>query len=135
MGGCNYIHHAIGMVTNMNAASLEQAVIDDEIVGVAMRALRGIEVTEDTMAVEVIGRVGPGGHYLMDAHTMQFMRRELFYPPLADRQTRAMWEAGGKQDSRARAIARVEQLLREHKPSGLPPEVEAAIRAGFNILL
>ena len=135
MGGCNYVHHAIGMVTNMSAVSLEQAVIDDEIVGVAMRVLRGIEVTEDTMAVEAIHRVGPSGHYLMDAHTMQFMRRELFYPPLADRQTRAMWEAGGKQDSRARAIARVEQLLRGHKPPGLPPEVEAAIRTRFNILL
>ncbi len=134
MGGCNYIHHALGMITNMSAASLEQAVIDDEIVGMAMRALRGIEVTEDSLAVEAIHRVGPGGHYLMESHTLQFMRSEFFYPPLADRQNRAMWEAGGKKDTRARAIARVETLLWKHQPPGLLPEVDAAIRARFDIL-
>ncbi len=135
MGGCNYIHHAIGMVTNMNSASLEQAVVDDEIVGMAMRVLRGLEVTEEAMAVEAIHRVGPGGHYLMDAHTVQFMRSEFFYPRVADRQNRAAWEEGGKQDTRARAIERVRNLLQKHKPPGLPSEVDAAIRARFNILL
>ena len=135
MGGCNYIHHAFGMVTNMSAASLEQAVIDDEIVGMAMRVLRGIEVTEDSMAVDAIHRVGPGGHYLMDAHTVQFMRSELFYSPLADRQNRAMWEEAGRKDTRARAIARVERLLQEHQVPGLPSEVDVAVRARFNILL
>jgi trimethylamine--corrinoid protein Co-methyltransferase len=134
MGGCNYIHHAIGMVTNMSAASLEQAVIDDELVGMALRVLRGVEVSDEALAVEAIERVGPGGHYLMDAHTLQFMRSELFHPSLADRQNRAMWEAAGKQDTRARAIARVEKLLQEHEPPGLPPEVEMAIRQRFGTI-
>jgi trimethylamine--corrinoid protein Co-methyltransferase len=131
MGGCHYIHHAFGMVTNMNAASLEQMVIDDEIAGLALRALRGVEVTDEALAVEAIDRVGPGGHYLMDAHTVQFMRRELFHPPLADRQNRTAWEADGKRDARTRAVARVEKLLREHEPLGLPPDVETAIRSRF----
>jgi len=137
MGGCNYIHHAIGMMTNMNATSLEQAVIDDEIVGMAMRLLRGIDVTEETIALEAIQRVTGDRHphYLMDAHTMQFMRSELFHPPQADRQNRAAWEMAGQQDTRTRAISRLEKLLRAHKPPGLPPEKEAAIRARFNILI
>ncbi len=134
MGGCNYIHHAIGMVTNMSAASLEQAVIDDEIVGLAMRVLRGVEVTPESMGVEAIDRVGPGGHYLMDAHTLHFMRSELVQTTLADRQARPAWEAAGKPDSRARAIARAEKLLAEHKVTGLAPEVDAAIRARYKIL-
>ena len=134
LGGCNYIHHAVGMVTNMNATSLEQAAIDDEMVGMAMRALRGVEVTESALAVEAIGRVGPGGHYLMDDHTLQFMRSELFQPQLADRQNRATWEAAGKKDTRARAAVRVEKLLREQEPPGLPPEVERAIRERLHIL-
>jgi len=134
MGGCNYIHHAISMVTNMSAASLEQAVIDDEIVGMVLRALRGIEVTGDSLAVEAIERVGPGGHYLMDDHTLQFMRSELFFPPLADRRHRATWEAAGKPDTRARAMARVEKLLRQHEPQELSPNVDRAIRDRFNIL-
>lgn len=135
MGGCNYIHHAIGMITNMSAASLEQAVIDDEIVGMAMRLLRGIEVSEDTLALAAIRRVGPKGHYLMDAHTLQFMRSELFYPPLADRQNRAMWEASGRQEIRLRAVARAQRLLGDHQAPGLPPEIDEAIRARFDILI
>ena len=134
MGGCNYIHHAIGMVTNMSAVSLEQAVIDDEIAGLVARALGGIEVTEDSLAVEAIHRAGPGGHYLMDAHTVQFMRSEFFYPPLADRQNRAAWEDAGSRDTRVRAAARVEKLLQKHRSPGLPSKVNAAIRDMFNIL-
>jgi trimethylamine--corrinoid protein Co-methyltransferase len=135
MGGGNYIHHAIGMVTNMSSVSLEQAVIDDEIVGAGLRVLRGIEVTEGTMAVDAIDRVGPGGHYLMDAHTLRFMRSGFFYPQVADRQNRAMWEQAGRQDTRARAIVRVEKLLHAHEPPGLPADVDAAIQARFDTLV
>jgi len=134
MGGCNFIHHAISMITNMSVASLEQAVIDDEIVGMVLRVLRGVEVSDASLGVEVINRVGPGGHYLMDDHTLNFMRSELYYPHLADRQNRPAWEAAGKQDARVRAIARVEKLLEEHEPSPLPAETDRAIRDRFNIL-
>jgi trimethylamine--corrinoid protein Co-methyltransferase len=133
LGGCNYIHHAIGMVTNMNAASLEQAVIDDEIVGMAMRVLRGVEVNEAALGRDAIQRVGPGGHYLMDPHTLLFMRSELFYPALADRQNRAAWEEGGRLDTRARAAARVKDLLQKQQSPRLPVSVDALIRAKFNI--
>lgn len=135
MGGCNYIHHAIGMVTNMSAVSLEQAVIDDEIVGMAMRVLRGIDITGEAMALEAIGRVGPSGHYLMDEHTVRHMRREFFYPRVADRQTRAMWEEDGKRDTRARAQERAGALLAEHKGPSWPSDVDAAIRDAFPIHL
>jgi trimethylamine--corrinoid protein Co-methyltransferase len=135
MGGCNYIHHAIGMVTNMSAASLEQAVMDDEVVGMVQRVLRGVEMTDGALAVEAIARVGPGGHYLMDDHTLQFMRSELFHPSLADRQNRASWEAAGKQDARSRARARVEKLLGTHEPMELPAAVDKAIRSRFHSCL
>jgi trimethylamine--corrinoid protein Co-methyltransferase len=134
MGGANYIHHAIGMLTNMSVASLEQAVIDDEIVGMAMRVLRGIELTEESLGTEAIDRVGPGGHYLMDPHTLRHMRSEFFYPPIADRQNRASWEAAGRLDTRARAAARAAKLLAEHAAPILPAGVEEKIRARFQIL-
>lgn len=75
------------------------------------------------MAVEAIHRVGPSGHYLMDAHI----------PPRPPSEPGYVGGAGNK-DTRARAIARVEELLRKHKSPGLPPEVDAAIRVSFNIL-
>ena len=135
MGGCNFIHHAISMITNMSVASLEQAVIDDEIVGMVLRVLRGVEVSDESLGVEAIDRVGPGGHYLMDDHTLQFMRPELYYPHLSDRQNRSAWEAAGKQDTRARAIDRLEKLLQAHEPSPLPPEIDRAIRDRYDILI
>jgi trimethylamine--corrinoid protein Co-methyltransferase len=135
MGGCNYIHHAIGMVANMNGVSLEQAVIDDEMAGMVLRALRGIEVTEHSLAEEAIKRAGPGGHYLMDEHTLRFMRSEFYQPGLADRRTPAIWEADGRPELRARAAARVRMLLSEPVQSGLEAGVDAAIRARFNILV
>ncbi len=134
LGGCNYIHHAVGMITNMNSVSLEQAVIDDELVGMVMRVLRGIEVTDETLAVEVIERVGPGGNFLIDHHTIQFMRFEHFFPKVGDRRNRTLWEEEGKLDTRARAAARAKRLLREHQPLGLPPEVDATLRAEFRII-
>jgi trimethylamine--corrinoid protein Co-methyltransferase len=133
MGGCNYIHHAIGMLTNMDSVSLEQAVIDDEIAAMVQRVLSGIAVTEPSMAVDAIDRVGPGGHFLMDAHTREFMRSEIFYPLLADRQNRPAWEAGGGQDARARAKARVEKLLAEHEAPGLPAGVDTELWHRFDL--
>ena len=135
MGGGNYIHHAIGMITNMSSASLEQAIIDDDIVGMAMRVLRGIDVSEATTAVDAIQRVGPGGHYLMDPHTVQFMRSGIFYPQVADRQNRAAWEEGGREGTRARAVARVEKLVQTHRSPGLPAGADAAVRSRFNVLV
>jgi trimethylamine--corrinoid protein Co-methyltransferase len=131
MAGANYIHHAIGMVANMNTASLEQAIIDDEIVGMAMRVLEGVQVTPETLATEAIDRVGPGGHYLMDPHTLQFMRSELYHPVIADRQNRAVWEEQGRRDTRVRAIEQVETLLAQQEPPGLPEAIDAAIRDRF----
>jgi trimethylamine--corrinoid protein Co-methyltransferase len=134
MGGCNYIHHAIGMVANMSATSLEQAVIDDEIAGMVFRVLRGLAVSDEALAVDAIDRVGPGGHFLTDPHTLQFLRAEVFHPRLADRQGWPAWGAGGQESMRGRARARVGNLLRTHQPRGLEPEVDAAIRHRFNIL-
>ncbi len=134
MSGADYIHHAIGMINNMSTASLEQAVIDDEIVGMAMRTLRGIELTSDTLAVEAIDRVGPGGHYLTDPLTLQYMRSEYYQPCVSDRRNRTAWEDAGRQETRQRAAARVARLLAGSTGTGLAPEVDAAIRSRFQIL-
>jgi trimethylamine--corrinoid protein Co-methyltransferase len=134
MGGANYIHHAIGMVHNMSAVSLEQAVIDDEIVGMVQRVLRGIDVNDETLGVESIARVGPGGHFLMDPLTLAFMRSEYFPARVSDRQNRAAWESEGKRDIRARASARVDKLLADPPAPLWTVDIDAALRAQFTIL-
>jgi len=75
----------------------------------------------------VINRVGPGGHYLGQRHTMQFLKREQFIPRLSDRQTREKWAEAGGQSMADRAHERVAQILAEHRVDPLPAGVEAEL--------
>ena len=132
LAGANFIHHAAGMLENMSTIAYEQFVIDNELLGMAMRAVRGIEVNDDTLALEVIDRVGPGGHYLMDKHTMRYMRTEHYYPSaIFDRQGREMWEKAGATDAWTRAKEVARRILAEHRPEPLDPATDAWIRERF----
>ena len=132
LAGANFIHHAAGMLENMSTIAYEQFVIDNELLGMAMRAVRGIEVNDDTLALEVIDRVGPGGHYLMDKHTMRYMRTEHYYPSAVfDRQGREMWEKAGATDAWTRAKEVARRILAEHRPEPLDPATDAWIRERF----
>ncbi|MBB30253.1 MAG: hypothetical protein CME25_15285 [Gemmatimonadetes bacterium] len=114
VGGANFIHHAIGMLHNMSAVSINQAVIDNDIVGSAMRVLSGIEVSKDSLGVDAIQRVGPGGHFLGDEHTLKHMRSECYEPQIADRRNREAWEDRGATTTRERASQRVSRRFLKH---------------------
>jgi trimethylamine--corrinoid protein Co-methyltransferase len=132
LAGSNFIHHAAGMLEDMSTIAYEQFVIDNDVLGMAMRAVRGIEVNNETLALEVIERVGPGNHYLMDDHTLQYMRTELFAPSeVIDRQSRHDWEVDGAKDARQRAKEIALRILSEHEPAPIDPEVDAWIRDRF----
>jgi trimethylamine--corrinoid protein Co-methyltransferase len=132
LAGANFIHHAAGMLEDMSTIAYEQFVIDNEMLGMAMRAVRGIEVNDETLALDVIDRVGPGGHYLMDEHTLRYMRSELYYPSAVfDRQGRDMWEEAGATDARTRAQEIARRILAEHEPQPLDPATDTWIRERF----
>ncbi|MCJ7661376.1 MAG: trimethylamine methyltransferase family protein, partial [Anaerolineales bacterium] len=106
------------------------------MLGMAMHAVRGIEINDETLALDAINRVGPGGHYLMDEHTLRHMRTEHFYPSTVfDRQERELWEQDGSHDTwyRAKEIAR--RILIEHKPKPLDKAAEEGIRGSFASIL
>ncbi len=114
-----------GLLNFENCQSFEKLVIDDTICGMAMRLVRGIDVNDQTMALDVIRRVGAGGHYLADKHTREWFGREIFMPSdLVDRQDLKAWKESGSKDTfqRAREIAR--RILREHKPTPLSTDIE-----------
>ena len=133
MAGASYIHHAAGMIENMNAVSYEQMVIDNDIIMMVKRVLRGIDIDAEHLAGEVIARVGPGGNYLMDDHTLRHIRTEFSFPPLADRSGRDEWVAAGGLDTRRRAAARVARILGEGMPSLLPAGLDRDIQARFGV--
>ncbi len=135
LSGASFIHHAVGMLENMNLVSYEQMVLDNDIVQMVKRVLGGVETSPAHLAVEAIQRVGPGGHYLEDEHTLQFMRQEYINPRLSDRQNRASWKEAGEQDSRARAAKLVEKILGMEQLSLLDPNMDQQIRQRFEIHL
>jgi trimethylamine--corrinoid protein Co-methyltransferase len=136
LAGSNFIHHAAGMLENMSIVAPEQFVIDNEVLGMAMRVVEGIEVSDETLALDVIDDVGPGGHYLMADHTLNHMRSEFYYPSsVVDRQGWDGWQKDGGQPAQERAREIAQEILKVHQPPPLDPEVERWIRDRFTLKL
>jgi trimethylamine--corrinoid protein Co-methyltransferase len=111
MAGADYIHLAAGLIDAGNAIAYEQYVIDNELLGMIERILRGITVTDDTLGLDSIARVGPGGNYVMDDHTVRHMFDEFFYPTLAVRDQYDRWVERGRPTPLTRARDLVDQYL------------------------
>lgn len=136
LAGANYIHHSAGLLESMLAVAYEQYVIDDDINGSVMRMVRGIEVNDETLSVEVIDQVCRGeGHYLGTEQSLELMNSEYYYPHTGDRARRGDWEDAGGLDVRDRARERARSILATHHPTPIDPSVDAAIRERFEILL
>ena len=136
MGGSNYMHHSAGMLESMLTVAPEQFVIDDEIIGMACKVLKGIEVDANHLALEVIDAVGPAGNFMMSPHTMQHMRSEYFQGNgVSDRKSRHHWDQGGSKDTRERAKEIVRKILAAEEKSYIPADIDHALREKFDILL
>jgi trimethylamine--corrinoid protein Co-methyltransferase len=111
LAGGNFIHDAAGFLEFCMCASLEKYVLDDEILGMTMRAVEGIKVNPETLAFEVLKEAGPGGHFVSSRHTRKHMRKEQFHPTICDRSQRAKWIDDGRKDARERARLKVKKIL------------------------
>ncbi|MGD9344497.1 MAG: trimethylamine methyltransferase family protein [Candidatus Aminicenantes bacterium] len=125
--GANLIHD-LGYIEHGNTASLENIVICDDLVGYARRITGGIEVNDETLALDVVDTVGPGGNYLMEEHTLKYFKKETWYPPLFERKIYEKWEAEGQKTLTKRANERVLDILESHQPEPLPNNVHNKIR-------
>ena len=123
MAGISYVAHGAGELENTLAVSYEKIVIDDEIIGMARRLARGIDVTPETLAFDVIKEVGPRGNFLTASHTGRHFRAEQFIPGLLVREKYDVWEAAGGKRMEERARDRARQLLATHEPEPLPSEI------------
>ncbi|TQV83059.1 trimethylamine methyltransferase family protein [Denitrobaculum tricleocarpae] len=136
LGGANMIYESSGMMASLLGASFEAFVADDEMLSHVHRAIRGIEVNEETLGFETIREAVTGeGHFLGAAQTMDAMQRDYFYPALADRNEPRTWEEAGATDLWTRARTRADEILASHYPDYIEPEVDKIIRERFNILL
>jgi len=126
LSGANFIHDAAGMMEFAMTACYEKFVIDSEILGMVMRAVSGIKVSDNTLAFDLIKEVGPGGNFVAARHTRRFMRREHYRPTLSDQNTREAWEAKGGKAIWQKAEAKAKRLIAEPKYH-LPAEVRQQI--------
>jgi trimethylamine--corrinoid protein Co-methyltransferase len=122
LAGAHIINGA-GVLESILSVSMEQLVIDNEMLGMMLRMLRGISIDEGTLAQDVIRRVGPGGNYLADPHTGEHFRAEHFIPELFDRKTRAAWERAGSKNVITTSKEMVNKTLKEHQVAPLDKDV------------
>lgn len=119
----------MGHIDMLHSVSYEQAVIDDEIVGALDRIVQGIEFTEDTLAIELIEKVGMGGNYLKEIHTAKHYAKEDSIITISDKRERRKWEKLGSKDLTERASEKVKEILSTHEPEPLPSHVQEALAA------
>ena len=131
MSGADCIHLAAGILDSGNSISYEQFVIDDEIIGIIYRLLSGIKVDEDTLGFDVIEKVGPGGNFVMEDHTVEHMMEEFFYPELGVRCNFDVWEERDRPSMLSRAREVVQEVLDKGKDGLLDHDLVSEIKEAF----
>lgn len=137
LSGANIVYEAAGMYASLLAACPESLLLDNDVLGAAMRMTRGIEVNEETLSFDTIKDVclGGVGHYLGSAQTLRVMQSEYLYPDFSDRSSPMLWEENGKPDLLKKVVARKEEILKRHFPSHVSDEADLRIRAEFPVFL
>lgn len=134
LSGLNLIYEAVGMHASLLGFSMESLVLGDDLLGQALRCVRGIDVTEDSLSIEAMQAVcmGGPGHYLGSDETLGLMQTEYIYPAVADRLSPKEWAERGKPALLPRARDRMAKILSEWTPL-IDPAIDRAIRARYNI--
>ena len=123
--GVDFVLHAGGILSSYLAFSYEKLVLDDEMCGIVRGYRQGFAVTPETIAYDVVSKVGPGGNFLMEMHTVKRCRTEFWQPAVCDRGGLEAWMSGGRQDAVARARQRWQKLVEAHQD---PPLDETVAR-------
>ncbi len=130
LGGANMLNMG-GLLDALKAFDFAKAVIDDEIAQMLKRIRRGMEFSEENLALDVIAEVKPAGSFMTHKHTVKWMRKVALMPRIADRDPREVWEKRGALDAYQRAKQRAAEILANPQPPNFPPHIEARIRAAF----
>ena len=122
LAGADIFGH-MGIVGTDQGASLAELIINDEMISYLRRIMKGFEVNKETIAFEVIRRVGVGGHFLEDEHTLRHFKEELWFPSLFDRNSWELWKGKEGNSILERAVKKKEEILNEHKIEPLDRDI------------
>jgi len=124
LAGINCIT-GLGMLGFENCQSFEKLVIDNETCGMALRMMKDIIINDETLAFDLMKKVGPGGHFLSEKHTLKwFQTEEYLSTSVIDKISKPKWESTGAKDTLRRAKECVDKILTEHHPKPLPRDKE-----------
>ncbi len=122
LSGLNLIHD-VGYVDMTMGCSVEQLILGDEIIGMARRFMRGLEFTSEQLAMDVLEKVGPGGQFLSEKHTMTHFKKELWQPSIFTRKPIESWKKDGCRTTEDRVKKKIRAILAEHEPEKLSDAV------------
>lgn len=120
--------YGLGMIELGMTLDFGQLVVDNEIAKMVRKVVGGISVTDETLAVDVIRKVGAGGHFLLEEHTFKHMKTVQSQSKLFDRTSRENWVDNGSKDLATRAREQVKYILENHRPEPLPADVAKQLR-------
>jgi trimethylamine--corrinoid protein Co-methyltransferase len=137
LSGLNMVYEAAGMHASLLGFCLESLIIDNDMLGQCLRCVRGIEVNEDTLGLNVMKDVcmGGPGHYLGHDQTIRLMQSEYVYPTIADRSSPKEWAELGKPNLLAAAQKCKDNILNGPHPGHISPALDELLRARFDIRL
>jgi trimethylamine---corrinoid protein Co-methyltransferase len=135
--GANLIYECAGMHASLLGFCLESLVIDNDALGATLRTVRGLDITDEALSLDVIRHacIGGPGHFLGSEQTLSLMENAYVYPAIGDRTSPKEWEELGSTNVVQKAIARTAEILETHYPTHIDPALDRAIRARFDIKL
>ncbi|QYX57407.1 trimethylamine methyltransferase family protein [Roseovarius sp. SCSIO 43702] len=137
LSGLNMVYESAGMHASLLGFCHESLILADDLIGHALRCVRGIDVTDETIALDQMREVclGGPGHYLGTGQTLARMQSDYQYPSVGDRTSPKQWVEIGKPDLNARATARKEEILSQPSAARFDPALDAELRRAFTIHL
>jgi trimethylamine---corrinoid protein Co-methyltransferase len=121
--GTNIIHD-LGYLESGMCGALEFIVMCNEIAGLTRRLLKGIRIDQETLALDLIDKIGPGGHFTAEDHTLKFFKEETWYPSLLDRRKYASWKNKGSKTFKERCIEEAKSIIQKHTVPPLAEDVD-----------
>ena len=124
LAGFNFITYALGSIDFSLSVSYDKILTDHDLLGMVERLVKGVDVSDETLALDVIDAVGPGGHYLAHKHTRDYHAKQHFIPQLLDTESYDGWAKAGSKELRDKAREEVKKILREHQPPALDKDLQ-----------
>ncbi|TCL08387.1 trimethylamine--corrinoid protein Co-methyltransferase [Shimia isoporae] len=130
LAGANFVLHSAGWLEGGLCTGFEKLIMDADRLGSYQKVLsQGLDVSNEAMARDAYGEVGPGGHFLGCGHTMRNYQTAFYEPALSDSENVESWEEGGSLDMRARAFAKWRSMLEQYEAPAMDVAKREALEA------